>query len=215
MQDHGRPRVSRTRRIIVVLTALALLGGGIVAVATPASAAPTPGAKCKKVGKVTANGLVCKRKKSGKKVFVRLPAAPAPQPADPPAETPSSPEFTAAEKATITQAFQTSLTGRQVDRTFTENDSLTQLIWHLCPSDRYGLLSNLSFAGSGSTTSTEIGTWRIIDAGGIRDQVEAVLIRMTPDDPAIDPYTLEIAAFADGRVEANSRRAVISTSGEC
>jgi hypothetical protein len=206
--------MNATHRVLAVLTAIALVWGGLVATASPVTAAPAPGAKCKKIGKVTANGLICKRK-NGKKVFVRLPASSSSRPASPPAETPASPEFSAAEKATITRAFQDSLTGRQVDRTFTENDSLTQFIWHLCPSDRYGLLSNLSFAGSGSTTSTEIGTWRIVDAGGIRDQVEAVLIQMTPDDPGVAPYTLEVAAFADGRIEANSRRAVLSPSNEC
>lgn len=213
------PSASLTRRAIAVLTAIALLGGGIVAVASPATAAPKPGTKCKKIGKVTANGLICKRK-NGKKVFVRIPqsstpSTTAPTPDQPPTGTPTSPEFTAAEKETIKKAFEDSLTGRQVDRTFTEGDSLTQLIWHMCANDRYGLLSNLSFAGSGSTTSTEIGTWRIVEAGGIRNQVEAVLIQMTPDDASTAPYTLEIGAFADGRVEANGRRAVVSPSGEC
>ena len=215
MPIRTHPSARLAQRVIAVLTAMALLGGGIVAIASPATAAPKPGAKCKKIGKVTANGLICKRK-NGKKVFVRIPQGSTPSTTTPnPAETPTSPDFTAAEKKTITKSFQDALTGRQVDRTFTENDSLTQLIWHMCANDRYGLLSNLSFAGSGSTTSTEIGTWRIVEAGGIRNQVEAVLIRMTPDDPSTAPYTLEIAAFADGRLEANGRRAVVSPSGEC
>jgi hypothetical protein len=213
MHRHARRYASLTRGAIVILTAIALLGGGMVATAGPATAAPNAGAKCKKIGKVTANGLICKRK-NGKKVFVRLPAS-STQPDQAQPETPVSTEFSAAEKATLKRVFQESLTGRQVDRTFTENNSLTQLIWHLCPSDRYGLLTNLSFPGSGSTTSTEIGTWTIIETGGVRGQVEAVLIQMTPDDPSIARYTLEIDAFLDGRVEANGRRAVLSPSNEC
>lgn len=207
-------------RFVAGLLAMGLVAA-LVAVGTAesASAAPTPGAKCKKVGKITSNGLICKRK-NGKKVFVRIPAsssststpsgtaAPAP-------EAPTSPEFTAAEKEIIKKAFADALTGKQVDRTFSDANSLTQLIWHLCPGNRYGLVSNLSFTGSGSTTSTEVGSWTIADAGGIRNLVEGVVLQMTPADPSISPYTLEIAAFADGRLEANGRRAVVSPSGEC
>jgi hypothetical protein len=214
MQSPARRHASLTRSAIVFLTAMALFGGGIVVTAGPATAAPTAGAKCKKVGKVTANGLICKRK-NGKKVFVRLPASSPTQPDSPQSETSVSTEFSAAEKATLKRVFQETLTGSQVDRTFTENNSLTQLIWHLCSNDRYGLLSNLSFPGSGSTTSTEIGTWTIIETGGVRGQAEAVLIQMKPDDPSIARYTLEIDSFLDGRVEANGRRAVLSPSSEC
>jgi len=207
-------------RFVAGLLAMGLVSA-LVAVGTAesASAAPTPGSKCKKVGKTTSNGLICKRK-NGKKVFVRITAASSSSvtpsgAAAPAAETPTSPEFTAAEKEIIKKAFVDALTGRQVDRTFSDANSLTQLIWHLCPGNRYGLVSNLSFTGSGSTTSTEVGTWAIVDAGGIRNQVEAVLLQMTPADPSISPYTLEIDAFADGRLEANGRRAVVSPSGEC
>ena len=201
--------------VIGLLAAVVSLGVLTVGTATTAEAKPKPGAKCKKIGKTTSNGLICKRK-NGKKVFVRIPAAQAPTtPAPDPATGATSPEFTAAEKETIKASFNRALPGQQVDRTFTEGGSLTQVIWHFCPGNRYGLVSNLSFSGRGSTTATEIGTWTIVEAGGIRDVAEAVLIQLRPDDPSLAASTLELAAFADGRIEANGRRAVVSPSSEC
>lgn len=223
---HTRSTSRSARLAAVAIAACVAVTTLTIGVAAPAKAAPKPGAKCAKVGKVTSNGLICKRK-NGKKVFVRLPAPAASTPASTGTTTggstggtttapaPTSPEFTAAEKETIKQSFAQALTGKQLDRTFTDNGSLTQLIWHMCPNNRYGLLSNLTFSGSGSTTSTEIGTWTIAEAGGIRNVAEGVLIQMRPDDPSIQPYSLEVVAFADGRLEVNGRRAVASPSGEC
>lgn len=127
----------------------------------------------------------------------------------------SSNEYTAAQKQEIISRYSQNLVGLEVSFSTGDGNVTDTYGISFCTPTTYSLFQITSFSGSGSTSSQHVGTWKIIEAGGVPNQTEIVRISYTPSEPGRSPFLTDIGQVAGGAVLVNNRQAGLSRSTRC